>query len=161
MISLRSDGLALYKKEAIIELMQTLLPEPVAPAIRRCGIPLRSATILFPEMSFPTTKVSLDSEFANSGESISSRTRTVAGLSFSTSIPTAALPGIGASILIDFALRFKAISSTRLVILDTLTPVAGCTSYLVTEAPCVTLRILASTPKSARVCCKSADFCSS
>ena len=124
----------------MIVLIHTDLPDPVAPAIRRCGIPLRSAMILLPEMSFPTTNEILDLAFSNSSDSRRSLISTDDGLSFSTSMPTAALPGIGASILIDFALRLSAISSASLVILLTLTPVAGWTSYLVTEAPCVTVR---------------------
>ena len=68
-----------------------------------------------------------------------------------TSIPTAALPGIGASILIDFAAKFNAISSARLTILLTFTPVLGVSSYLVTVGPFVIFVTLASTLKLARV----------
>ena len=142
----------------IIELMQTDFPEPVAPAISRCGMSRRSATMLFPEMSFPTTNSTIDDASLNSSDSMRSRISTGAGLSFSTSIPTAALPGIGASIRRLLALRLRAMSSESLVMLATLTPVAGWTSYLVTEAPCVTLMTLASTPKSFRVCSRSSAF---
>ena len=110
---------------AIIVLMHTLLPDPVAPAIKRCGIFARSATTGLPEMSLPTAKASFEASLLNSLESIISLMVTVSLVSFSTSIPTAALPGIGASILMLLALRFKAISSERLTILETLTPMAG------------------------------------
>ena len=138
-----------------MEFMQTDFPEPVAPAMSRCGMSRRSATMLFPEMSLPTTNSTMDGASMNSSDSIRSRIRTGAGLSFSTSMPTAALPGIGASIRMLLALRLRAISSESLVMLATFTPVAGCTSYLVTDAPCVTLRTLASTPKSFSVCSRS------
>ena len=139
----------------MIELMQTDFPDPVAPAISRCGISRRSATILFPEMSFPTTNSMMDEASMNSSLSMRSRMSTGAGFSFSTSIPTAALPGIGASIRMLLALMLSAISSESLVMLATFTPVAGCTSYLVTEAPCVTLMTLASTPKFLSVLSRS------
>ena len=63
--------------------------------------------------------------FLNSSESMSSRIETVVTVLFGTSIPTAAFPGIGASILTRSAARFKAISSARFVILLILTPGAG------------------------------------
>ena len=53
--------------------------------------------------------------------------------SFGTSIPIAAFPGIGASILIPVAAKLSAISSVKFTILLTLTPGLGCISYLVTE----------------------------
>ena len=67
--------------------------------------------------------------------------------SLGISIPIAALPGIGASILIATAAKLSAISSLKLTILLTLTPVLGCNSYLVTLGPFVTCNTLASTPK--------------
>ena len=137
--------------EAIMVLIHTDFPDPVAPAISRWGMSLRSATMLFPEISFPTAKDIFDLALLNSSESISSLTRTGAGLEFSTSIPTAAFPGIGASILMLFALIFRAISSESFTMLLTLTPTAGWTSYLVTEAPWVTLITWASTLKFLKV----------
>jgi hypothetical protein len=46
-------------------------------------------------------------------------------LRLGTSIPTAFLPGIGASILTEATAKDKAISLLKLVILDILTPGAG------------------------------------
>jgi len=40
--------------------MQTLFPEPVAPAISKWGIAAISATTGFPAISFPTAKASFD-----------------------------------------------------------------------------------------------------
>ena len=39
-------------------LMQTDLPEPVAPAMSRCGIFAMSVTMVLPAMSLPTPKAS-------------------------------------------------------------------------------------------------------
>ena len=41
-------------------LIHTDLPEPVAPAMRRCGILAISATTVLPAISFPPPKESLD-----------------------------------------------------------------------------------------------------
>ena len=54
MISLTSSGFALYKILTISVLIHTDLPEPVAPAIRRCGIFAISVTTVLPAISFPT-----------------------------------------------------------------------------------------------------------
>ena len=128
-------------------LMHTLLPEPVEPAISRCGIPLRSPTTGFPDMFLPTAKLIFDLELLNSFESIISLIFTAFILSFSTSMPTAALPGIGASILILLASRLRAISLESPTMLLTLTPGPGCISYLVTVGPGIASTTLASTLK--------------
>src|SRR5207248_1643490 len=49
MSSRRRSGLLWNKRPAIKELRQTLLPDPVAPAISRCGIRARSTTTGSPE----------------------------------------------------------------------------------------------------------------
>ena len=87
-----------------------------------------------------------------------SRRVTVCLCAFSISIPTAALPGIGASILMLLALMLSAISSERLVICPTFTPIAGSSSYLVTDGPVMTFVTLASTLKLARVLSRRAAF---
>ena len=53
MISFTSSGVALYKILMINVLIQTDLPEPVAPAIKRCGILEISDTITCPARFFP------------------------------------------------------------------------------------------------------------
>ena len=62
-------------------------------------------------------------------------------------MPTAAFPGIGASIRTPDAARFMAISSARFVILLIFTPAAGCNSYRVTAGPRLISKILVWTPK--------------
>ena len=126
--SLTSSGDALKRMLIRIELTQTDLPEPVVPAISRCGILAISVMTISPEISRPSTAVSLLLALRNLSESISSRMETMLTTLFGTSIPTAALPGIGASMRTPLAARLRAISSERLVILLILTPGAGCSS---------------------------------
>ena len=153
MISFTSSGSALYNTLMIRVLIHTDFPEPVAPAIRRCGIFAISATTVFPPISLPTANDILEGLFWNSGDSRRSRSITALFSLFGTSIPTAAFPGIGASIRISAAARFSLISSASPTILLTLTPISGCNSYLVTDGPQLTFVIVTFTPKFSSVCC--------
>ena len=54
-------------------------------------------------------------------------------------------------ILADPELVFLAISSDKLIILDTFIPAAGSNSFKVTTGPWLTFFILPSTPKSKRI----------
>ena len=112
----------------ISELMHTDLPEPVEPAIRVCGILARSAMVTLPAMSRPRATASGLLACWNSGESMISRIETVLTTLLGTSMPTAGLLGMGASMRTPEAARFKAMSSARLVILLILTPADGCSS---------------------------------
>jgi hypothetical protein len=58
-ISLTSAGVAFISSESMSALTQTLFPEPVAPAISRCGIRARSALNGWPATSWPSAKASL------------------------------------------------------------------------------------------------------
>ena len=60
---------------------------------------------------------------------------TTSGFRFGTSIPMVPLPGMGAIIRIPNAAKLKAISSSKFLILDILTPGAGTISYKVTVGP--------------------------
>ena len=66
------------------------------------------------------------------------------------SIPTVFFPGIVA-IRADSELVFRAISSERFIILETLIPGAGSNSFKVTTGPWLIFLILPSTPKSKRI----------
>ena len=77
---------------------------------------------------------------------------------FGTSIPIAALPGIGASILTPGAANFSARSSAKFTILLTFTPGAGSNSYLVTAGPLQALIIFAFTLKLSNVSSKIFAF---
>ena len=79
--------------------MQPDLPEPVVPAISRCGIRARSVQTAFPEMSLPSQT---ESGLAVAGRSSKMSPRvTMFGEWFGTSTPTACLPGIGARMRIS------------------------------------------------------------
>ena len=134
----------------MITLIATDLPLPVAPAIRRCGILVRSAILISPVTLRPSgTSIGLSLLGAFS---TISRKPTVAICWFGTSIPINDFPGIGASIRISLAASASAKSSAKWVIRLTFTPTAGRNSYLVTEGPKLTFSTVASTPKDFRVC---------
>ncbi len=109
-------------------LMHTDLPEPVAPAISMWGILAMSDTTVCPPMSLPTAKAILEGNSLNSLLSRRSRRATAMVSLLGTSMPMAAFPGIGASILMSVAARCILISSDRPTILETFTPCSGCSS---------------------------------
>ena len=80
-----------------MELTKLDLPEPVEPAHSRCGIFARFAVTKWPSMSLPRPItigwVSLTAVLERS----TSPSRTISRSEFGTSMPTADLPGIGAS----------------------------------------------------------------
>ena len=65
-------------------LMATLLPEPVEPAISRCGMVFRSAVTMRPLMSLPIASVIFDFEPRNSCDSTTSRSQMVSRSWFGT-----------------------------------------------------------------------------
>ena len=80
MIRIRSGALV-NSKEATIALMQTLLPLPVAPAMRRWGSPARSDTTGSPAVSSPSATGSPPAAaiFWKGGLSVTDRSTTVRG----------------------------------------------------------------------------------
>ena len=62
MIMRTSSGVALYRIDMIMELIMTLLPEPVEPAISRCGMDSSAATLMRPLMSLPSGIVRCECE---------------------------------------------------------------------------------------------------
>src|SRR5205807_1253661 len=81
----------------MIVLMHTDLPEPVAPAISRWGIFARSATTGSPSRFLPRAMGRTRLLRWYSSPSTRSRMCTMRGMGFGTSIPTAAFPGMGAT----------------------------------------------------------------
>ncbi len=57
MIRRTCSGCVLYRMLRTIALIATDLPEPVVPAISRCGMRARSATTELPPMSLPSASV--------------------------------------------------------------------------------------------------------
>ena len=130
-----------------MQFMQTLLPEPVVPAISTCGILEISAMMGSPEISSPRQNASLERWLWNCSDSTRSFRYTVRRSSLGTSIPMAALPGIGANMRTPDAARLRAISSDRFLMRLTFTPDWGCSSNIVTVDPMEMRITRASIPK--------------
>ncbi len=131
----------------IIPLMHTLFPELVEPATRRCGIFIRFVNIGLPAMSSPNTN---ESGFLKALNSVSRNIflkGTIARSLLGTSIPTADLPGMGASILIvlESVASESAMSVSSVTIRDTFVPGSSSISNLVKAAPFTTLTMRAGT----------------
>ena len=75
------------------------------------------------------------------------RMETAVFLWLGTSMPTAGLPGMGASIRTSATARFRAISSASEVMRLIFTPARGCSSYRVTDGPRLISIIRVCTPK--------------
>ena len=89
--------------EEMMALMQTDLPEPVAPAMSRWGILARSETSGLPLTSLPRAMGRSALALAQSSDSMISRRPTSIRFWLGTSTPTAALPGMGAMMRTDWA----------------------------------------------------------
>ena len=91
--------------DMIMALMHTLLPEPVVPAIKMCGIEARSAEMAAPLTSRPSAKASgaLALSLPNASLSSTPRRPTISIVSLGTSMPTNDWPGTGASMRSDGA----------------------------------------------------------
>ncbi len=124
-INLTWSGRAFIKILVKIVLIATDLPEPVDPAISRCGILVRLADIVCPVTSLPNGTCIGSLLALEFWCSITSLKETIEVVRLGTSIPINGLPGIGASILISFAASAKAKSSDKLTIRLTFTPTAG------------------------------------
>ena len=158
-ISRKSSGLVLYIKLKTSELRHTLLPLPVEPATKRCGIFARLQSFTLPSISLPKAKVRGAFAIWKLSDSIISFNPTVSIVSFGTSTPTALLPLIGASILTSpRAARAIAMSDDWAWIFFTEIPVGICSSYLVTAAPRLTASTFAGTLKSSSSLSKISIF---
>ncbi len=90
------SGVYRISSDVTIELMQLLLPAPVAPAISTCGSVVTSSITDRPEMSRPSPTPSAVLLVATSGAASTSPRVTMIRSLFGTSTPTALRPGIGA-----------------------------------------------------------------
>ena len=123
-IKMRSwSGVLVSRNDATMELMQTLLPLPVAPAISTWGKAARSSTTGLPPVSWPSAmgRPPLAAILVKAGVSMTSRRCTLLGEGLGTSRPTSASPGTGASILRYGVFRARAMSFSRIKMLWTLT----------------------------------------
>ena len=90
-----------------------------------CGILARSTTKVSLLIVLPKAIGSSISAFWKLTELITERIGTMAAFLLGTSIPTVPFPGIGAMIRIPKAAKDRAISSSKLFILEIRTPGAG------------------------------------
>ena len=97
-IILTSSGVARASSDTSIELTKLDLPEPVEPATSRCGIFARFHEMYSPSMSLPSAITSGWWSRRVDGSVSTSARRTISRSVLGTSMPTADLPGIGASI---------------------------------------------------------------
>ena len=81
----------MYSNEIIIAFIETDLPDPVVPAINKCGILAKSVTIGFPAISFPKAR-EIPSFLRKSKEERISFKNTFSIFLFGNSIPMAFLP---------------------------------------------------------------------
>ena len=130
-----SCGVASHRRLVMTALTMTLLPEPVAPAISRCGILARSTACALPATSRPRAKVRVEPDALKSSSSRMRRRATILKSLFGISMPTALLPGMGASIRSDRAASAIERSSDKASIRLSLMSGAGWTSYWVTTGP--------------------------
>ena len=137
--------------------MHTDFPDPVVPAINKCGMTERSPTIGKPEILFPNAIGNFVSLLLNFSSLIISLKNTFSLLEFGISIPIVFFPGIVAT-LVEIELVFLAISSAKLTIFETFIPEAGSNSFKVTTGPQLILLILPSTPKSSKIFSKNREF---
>ena len=120
-MNLHFSGVCLYKRDKIIVFIQTDLPEPVVPAISKCGIEARSPTMGVPDILLPKAIGNLISFFLKSVSFNISLKYTFSLDKFGNSIPIVFLPGM-VEIRADSELVFLAISSERFIIFETLIP---------------------------------------
>ena len=121
-----SSGVERSSTDVSIVLMQPDLPEPVVPAMSRCGMRARSVQTAVPEMSLPSQTAS---GLAVAGRSSKMSPRvTRFGERFGTSTPTACLPGIGARMRISVVASAYERSSFRAATFETFVPGASCSS---------------------------------
>ncbi len=130
--------------------MQTLFPEPVDPAIRKCGMSSRFAIIGFPDKSRPMASVKSEDDSWNCSSSMSSFKYMTFFSVFGTSMPSRDFPGTAATLTISTFIE-RAMSAARFSTCETLTPVASSRSKREMTGPSTTFTISASMPKSASV----------
>ncbi len=113
-----SSGVAWVRMLAMMALIATLFPAPVAPAINMCGIRAKSPTRTAPPTSLPSAMVSLDFAFAAWYSLLSSTSLKVTSRLFllGISTPTYGRPGTGASMRIVLASSTSARSFCKAII---------------------------------------------
>ena len=152
-MSFTSAGVALIRNEPMIALTHTLLPDPVAPAMSRCGIFDRSALHGWPATSWPRANASFERFEASPCGRLASTSLSVtrSNAEFGISTPTYGSPGIGASIRMLRAASASARLSERLSIRLSLMPGSTSRAYCVTTGPSWMRATFTPIPKCASV----------
>ena len=120
----------------ISALTHTLLPEPVAPAMSRCGMRARSTAYALPRDVAARARRSACSPRRSCRASSSSCLKATTSLEWlGISMPTTSRPGMGASIRIERAARAMARSSASPSMRESFMRASGLTSYWVTTGP--------------------------
>ena len=135
----------------MMELTQKDLPDPVCPAIRRWGILAISPTRGLPSTSRPRARRSRVLASRNWGDSIISRSPTVAIPELGISIPTTGRPGTGSSMRRVWAARTSCRSASKDLIFFTEMPSAGLSRNCVTRGPMRASLTVTGTLKAPRV----------
>ena len=115
----------MYSIEVKIAFIPTDLPCPVAPAISKCGIFVKSTIKVSLLIVLPSVIGSSMSDSMNFFEDNKDFIDTIDFFLFGTSIPIVPFPGIGAIILIPKAESDNAISSSRFLIFEIRIPASG------------------------------------
>ncbi len=115
-------------------LIATDLPEPVVPAISRCGIRARFATTGSPPMSLPRARGRAWDESPKPLAERISRSSTFSRSSFGSSMPITERPGMVETRQASADIE-RAMSSERPMTRLALRPAAGSSSYMVTTGP--------------------------
>ena len=144
------SGVQRMSSEVTSELMQLLLPAPVAPAMSTCGSVARSIITERPSMSRPRPTARVGCDACASGAERTSPRVTSSRCLFGTSTPIALRPGIGARMRTSGDAIAYWMSCWRPVTRLTFTPGPRSSAYCVTDGPTVMPISLASTP-----CCAS------
>ena len=142
-----------------MQLRPTDLPDPVVPAISRCGIGARSTTTGSPAMFLPSTIGSAAVWSSKSAEDSISDSDTISRRTLGSSMPMTLRPGTTAT-RAEMALIERAMSSARPMTRLALMPGAGSSSYMVTTGPGRTSTMRPFTPKSSSTDSSSRAFCS-
>src|SRR3990172_2235596 len=144
MMNWQSSGVLCMSRQAMTAFSITVLPLPVAPAIRRWGIFDRSAATDSPPAPLPRLIAISERAltFWNEAVSITLRRVTVPVVVLGTSMPTTDLPGTGASILMVGAASASDRSLARDAMRSTLTLVRDTSSCLITTLPSSSLSLM-------------------
>ena len=127
MIMRQSSGVSRYISERIIVLIATDLPEPVVPAISRCGMRARSTITGSPPMVLPRQSGRRACVSVYSLAERSSRSSTFSRFGLGSSMPIALRPCTTAT-RAEILLIERAMSSERPITREDLMPGAGSSS---------------------------------